>query len=57
VTEASVGAIWGIVHHHVTRGATHLLPGLADYATYLALAPVVGHEAAVQVILDSEEEP
>jgi AcrR family transcriptional regulator len=57
VTEASVGAIWGIVHHHVTRGATHLLPGLADYATYLALAPVVGHEAAVQVILDSEEGP
>ena len=51
VGEASIGAILGIVHHHVTRGATHRLPGLADYATYLALAPVIGGEAAVGVIL------
>lgn len=57
VAEASVGAIWGIVHSHVTRGATHLLPGLADYATYIVLAPVIGAEAAVQVILACEEEP
>ena len=55
--EASARAIWGIGHHHVTRGATHLLPGLADYATYIALAPVIGGEAAVQVILACEEEP
>ena len=51
VAEASVGAIWGLIHHHVTRGATHRLPGLADQATYLALAPVIGGEAAVGVIL------
>jgi AcrR family transcriptional regulator len=57
VAEASVGAIWGIVHHHVTRGAAHLLPGLADYATYIALAPVIGGEAAVQVILACNEAP
>jgi AcrR family transcriptional regulator len=54
--EASVGAIWGIVHHHIARhqqngGAAHRLPGLADYATYLALAPAAGGEAAVQAIL------
>jgi AcrR family transcriptional regulator len=55
--EASVGAIWGIVHHHVTRGATHLLPGLADHATYIALAPVIGGEAAVQVIRPAKKSP
>jgi AcrR family transcriptional regulator len=55
--EASVGAVWGIVHHHVTRGATHLLPRLADYATYIALAPVIGGEAAVQVILAARKSP
>ena len=51
VAEASVGAIWGIVHHHVTRGASHLLPGLADYATYLALAPIIGAQQAIEAIL------
>ena len=51
VAEASVGAIWGLIHYHVTRGATHRLPGFADQATYLALAPVIGGEAAVGVIL------
>jgi len=55
VAEASVGAIWGL--SRLTRGATQLLPGLADYATYIALAPVIGGEAAVQVILVCEEEP
>jgi AcrR family transcriptional regulator len=54
---ASVGAVWGIIHHHVTRGATHLLPGLADQVTYVALAPVVGGEAAVQTILGCKEQP
>lgn len=49
--EASVGAIWGIVHHHVTRGAARRLPDLAGYAGYLALAPAIGGEAAVEVIL------
>jgi AcrR family transcriptional regulator len=57
VAEASVGAIWGIVHHHVTRGATHLLPGIADDATYIALAPVIGGGAAVRVILAGNKSP
>ena len=51
VAEASVGAIWGIVHHHVTQGAAGRLPQLAGYATYLALAPAIGGDAAVRVIL------
>jgi AcrR family transcriptional regulator len=55
--EASVGAVWGIVQYHVTRGVTHLLPALADLVTYIALSPAIGGEAALQVILASEEQP
>ncbi len=55
VAEASVGAVWGTVDHHVARGATHLLPGLADHVTYIALAPMIGGEAAAEVILCDEE--
>lgn len=51
--EASVGAIWGIVHQQVTRGAAKRLPELAGYAGYLALAPAIGGEAAVEVIRDA----
>ena len=54
---ATVGAVWGILHHYVTQGATQLLPGLADHATYMALAPAIGAEAAVQVLLADEEGP
>jgi AcrR family transcriptional regulator len=57
ILEASVGAIWGIVHDLVTRGAARLLPELAGYATYLALAPVIGGEAAAGVILSCGELP
>jgi AcrR family transcriptional regulator len=51
VAEAIVGAIWAVVHDYVVRRQAHLLPALADDATYLALAPVIGHEAAVRLIL------
>ncbi len=53
--EASAGAVWGIVHHYVTQGATRQLPELTGYATYIALAPVIGGEAAAQAISDAEE--
>ena len=52
--EASVGAVWGILHHYITQGAAHVLPGLAPHATYLALAPVIGGEAAAELILRHE---
>jgi AcrR family transcriptional regulator len=51
IAEAIVGAIWAIVHDRIVRGRVELLPELADDATYLALAPVIGHEAAVELIL------
>lgn len=50
VAEATVGALWGIVRHHVVAGAAHLLPELAGQATYVALAPITGPEAAVRAI-------
>ncbi|MGH2903809.1 MAG: TetR/AcrR family transcriptional regulator [Solirubrobacteraceae bacterium] len=55
--EASVGAAWGIIHHSVTAGTLRALPDLADDVAYIALAPAIGGEAAVQVILAGEEDP
>lgn len=52
--EASIGGIWGIVHYHVIRGATRQLPELAGYATYLALAPAIGAQAAVEVVTGAQ---
>lgn len=49
--EASVGAIWGVVHHHVAHGASNRLPNIAPQLSFIALAPVLGAEAAVQAIL------
>jgi AcrR family transcriptional regulator len=51
VVEAIVGAIWGLVHHHVVRGTAHRLPDLTREVTYLALAPLVGAREAVRSIL------
>jgi AcrR family transcriptional regulator len=56
IAEAIVGAIWAVVHDYVVRGQVHRVHELADDATYLALAPLIGHEAAVQVILAGKEE-
>jgi AcrR family transcriptional regulator len=50
VAEAIVGAIWAVVHDYVVRHQAHLLPELADDASYLALAPLIGHDAAVQLL-------
>jgi AcrR family transcriptional regulator len=51
VAEAIVGAIWAVVHDYVVRGQSDRVAELADDATYLALAPLIGHEAAIQLIL------
>jgi AcrR family transcriptional regulator len=51
IAEAIVGAIWAVIHDYVVRGRVDLLHELADDATYLALAPVIGHEAAIELIL------
>ena len=51
IAEAIVGAIWAVIHDYIVRGHVDRLRELADDATYLALAPVVGHEQAIQLIL------
>jgi AcrR family transcriptional regulator len=51
VAEAIVGAIWAVIHDYVVRGQVRRLGELADQATYLALAPVIGHEAAVLLLI------
>jgi AcrR family transcriptional regulator len=48
--EASVGAVWGIVHQHVASGHAHLLPRAAGTLSYLALAPAIGAQQAVEAI-------
>ncbi len=48
--EASVGAIWGVVHHHVATGHAHRLPQVAPTLSFLALAPVLGGQKALEAI-------
>lgn len=48
--EASIGAMWGVIHHIVAAGRGAQLPGAAPALSYLALAPALGGAAAVDVI-------
>jgi AcrR family transcriptional regulator len=49
--EASVGAMWGVIHHFVASGRGSQLPVTAPALSYLALAPALGAGAAVDVIV------
>ncbi|MBS1886822.1 MAG: TetR/AcrR family transcriptional regulator [Actinobacteria bacterium] len=50
VAEAIVGSVWSIAHCHVLHHRARVLPSLAGYASYLALAPIVGAERALDAI-------
>jgi AcrR family transcriptional regulator len=50
VGEAAIGAVWGIAHDCVARGAARSLPPLAGPLAYTLLAPVVGARAAIREI-------
>jgi AcrR family transcriptional regulator len=54
--EASVGAIWGVIHHFVAIGRGAQLPIAAPMLSYIALAPALGGVAAVDVILAEDGE-
>jgi AcrR family transcriptional regulator len=54
--EASVGAIWGVIHHFVAIGRGAQLPIAAPMLSYIALAPALGGAAAVEVILAEDGE-
>jgi AcrR family transcriptional regulator len=49
--EASIGAMWGVIHHFVAIGRGALLPAAAPALSYLALAPALGGAAAVDLIV------
>jgi AcrR family transcriptional regulator len=50
VSEAIVGGVFELLHDYVLRGRTRRLPELTDHATYIALTPFIGSEAAAETI-------
>ena len=52
--EGVAGAIWHMIRCQVTSGQIHLLPALADYLTYIVLAPFIGADAAAEVVIEDE---
>ncbi|HXS33300.1 MAG TPA: TetR/AcrR family transcriptional regulator [Solirubrobacterales bacterium] len=54
-SEASIGAIWAILHHYAVTGRTAELPRIAPTLSYLALAPAIGAPAAEETIRDGQE--
>lgn len=46
VGEAIVGGIFELVHDYILQGRTASLPELTEHATYIALAPLIGADAA-----------
>jgi hypothetical protein len=53
--EASVGAVWGIVHRHVATGRAQQLPRSAPVLSFMALAPAIGAREAVREITAEHE--
>jgi AcrR family transcriptional regulator len=49
--EASVGAMWGVIHHFVATGRGAQLPIAAPVMSYIALTPALGGAAAVDAIV------
>jgi AcrR family transcriptional regulator len=49
--EASVGAMWGVIHHFVAIGRGAQLPTVAPVLSYMALAPVLGGATAIEAIV------
>ena len=53
--EASIGAVWGVIHNHVALGRAHQLPRIVEILSYLALAPAIGAQQAVEAIAAEHE--
>jgi AcrR family transcriptional regulator len=54
--EASVGAVLGILHHHIAAGRVSQLPRLAPMLSFLMAAPAIGAPAAVDAIREEQEQ-
>ncbi len=48
--EASVGAIFELLHDYVLRGRSERIPDLIDYAMYFVITPFAGREAAAEAV-------
>ncbi|HSR93798.1 MAG TPA: TetR/AcrR family transcriptional regulator [Solirubrobacterales bacterium] len=55
--EASIGAMWGVIHHFVATGRGAQLPIVAPVLSYIALAPALGGAAAIDLIVAEAETP
>jgi AcrR family transcriptional regulator len=53
VAEASVGAVWGLMHHHVASGHIQQLMHVAPTLSFMAMAPAIGAPAALGAISES----
>jgi len=53
--EGVAGAIWYTIGCQVESSQTHLLPTLADYLTYMVLAPFIGPDAAAEVVINDQK--
>ena len=49
--EASIGAMWGVIHHLVASGSREQLPIAAPVLSYIALAPAIGGAATVEAMV------
>lgn len=49
-SEASIGAVWGVLHNFVVSGRTPQLLQIAPTLSYLTLAPTLGAKAASRAI-------
>jgi AcrR family transcriptional regulator len=52
--EASVGAVWGVLHHRVIHGQARCLPSIAASLSFLATAPTVGAPTAARAIREEQ---
>ncbi|MBA3809376.1 MAG: TetR family transcriptional regulator [Solirubrobacterales bacterium] len=49
--QASVGAIWGVAHHHIATASVKSLPALSGELAFMLLAPILGASKAAEAIL------
>lgn len=54
LSDAAIGAFWGIVQEHVMQGQARRLPSLAAPISYLVLCPIVGPERALETGLRAQ---
>lgn len=50
------GAIWHTIHFHASKNRLQLLPAVVDHLTYLALAPYLGAQEALDAVKGPQRE-